>query len=271
MSPATRLPTGARRRTRTHRPGSRSPRGLPWKTPGPAREHGIPIGPDRPAVRLLRRTADIWFSSAALLLLTPVFLVIAVAIKTTSHGPVLHRQTRVGLNRRREPRRVSTEPSGGPDRRRRTRRNLRNHGQPFRIVKFRTMIVNAEEDGPQWSSDDDDRITPVGRILRVTRLDETPQFWNVLRGDMSLIGPRPERPYFVNRLAREIPNYADRLRARPGMTGLAQVSLGYDSSVEDVRRKLEADIDYLRHRTLRRDLGILLRTVGVIFTGSGAR
>jgi lipopolysaccharide/colanic/teichoic acid biosynthesis glycosyltransferase len=132
------------------------------------------------------------------------------------------------------------------------------------------MVLNAEEYGPQWSRKRDPRIFPFGRFLRLTRLDETPQFLNVLRGDMSLIGPRPERPFFVEQFVETIPEYRERLRVRPGITGRAQVSLDYDSSVDDVKRKLEQDLLYIRERSLAQDLSILARTVWVVLTGRGA-
>jgi lipopolysaccharide/colanic/teichoic acid biosynthesis glycosyltransferase len=160
--------------------------------------------------------------------------------------------------------------AGPTDRRRTDRRRGRAYGRPFRIYKFRTMVVNAEEYGPQWSSRNDVRITAIGRLLRLTRLDETPQFLNVLKGDMSIIGPRPERPFFVDQFAENIPAYAERLRVRPGITGRAQVSLDYDTSIDDVKKKLEQDLEYVRNRTLLQDFKILLRTVGVIVTGRGA-
>ncbi|GJM43615.1 MAG: capsular polysaccharide biosynthesis protein [Gemmatimonadota bacterium] len=219
----------------------------------------------------IRRAADIVLSSSALLILTPVFLGIALAVKATSPGPVLYRQTRVGWNRRERSRRSDSTTSGTSDRRRSDRRQEANHGRLFEIVKFRTMVVNAEEYGPQWSSENDPRITPIGRFLRLTRLDEIPQFWNVLRGDMAVIGPRPERPYFVEQFVEDVPQYTERLRARPGITGQAQVTLDYDASVDDVKLKVKADIDYLRSRSLRKDVGILMQTVRVVVTGKGAR
>ena len=204
-----------------------------------------------------------------MLVLMPVFAVTALLVKVSSPGPILYSQIRVGLNRRRGQRR-STQTNGPTDRRGSDRRAATAHGRPFRIWKFRTMVVDAEEYGPQWSSKRDPRITPIGRFLRLTRLDETPQFWNVLRGDMSLIGPRPERPYFVEQFAEEIPDYPNRLLVRPGITGQAQVTLDYDASLDDVKKKLAADLDYVEKRSLKRDLKILLNTVGVVFTGKGA-
>lgn len=216
-----------------------------------------------------RRGFDILVSATAMLVLMPVFAVTALLVKVSSPGPILYSQIRVGLNRRRGQRR-STRATGPADRRGSDRRSATAHGRPFRIWKFRTMVVDAEEYGPQWSSKRDPRITPIGRFLRLTRLDETPQFWNVLKGDMSLIGPRPERPYFVEQFAEEIPDYPHRLTVRPGITGQAQVTLDYDSSLDDVKKKLAADLDYVEKRSLKRDFGILLKTVGVVFTGKGA-
>ncbi|MBZ0266681.1 sugar transferase [bacterium] len=259
-------------RTRSEGTGSRTAHGSRPRTDAPSTGAGPEaIGAEGALAAATRRAADIILSSIALLVLTPVFVFVALAIKATSPGPVLYRQTRVGLNRRWEPRRASSGPAGRSDRRARSRRALKAHGRPFEIVKFRTMVVNAEEYGPQWSSEDDPRITPIGKFLRMTRLDEIPQFWNVLRGDMSIIGPRPERPYFVNQFVDELPDYPNRLRTRPGITGQAQVTLDYDADIEDVKRKLEADVDYLRTRSLTKDVSILLRTVTVVVTGKGAR
>ncbi len=225
-----------------------------------------------PAGRIVRRAFDVMASSLGLVLLAPVLLVVAMAVKLTSPGPVLYRQVRVGRNRRWDDRRASGDLRASSDRRAgRDRRRDDGFGRPFAIVKFRTMVVNAEEYGPQWSTDRDPRITAVGRVLRKTRLDETPQLWNVLRGDMSLIGPRPERPYFVEQFVDHVPRYRERLRIRPGITGQAQVKLEYDASVDDVKRKVVEDLDYLHHRSWHRDLDILVRTVWVVLTGKGAR
>ena len=217
----------------------------------------------------VRRTLDVLASALAVAVLAPLFPLIAVGIKLSSPGPVLYQQVRVGQDRRTASR-GRREPSAPGDRRAADRRRDRAHGRPFRIFKFRTMAANAEEYGPQWSRKGDPRIFPFGRFLRLTRLDETPQFLNVLRGDMSLVGPRPERPYFVDQFAEAIPRYRDRLQVRPGITGRAQVSLDYDSSVDDVRRKLDSDLAYIRHRSLLQDLVILVRTVWVVLTGRGA-
>jgi lipopolysaccharide/colanic/teichoic acid biosynthesis glycosyltransferase len=212
---------------------------------------------------------DVLVASAALVALAPLFLLIAAGIKLSSPGPVLYHQVRVGLNRRAFARGPRYGTSDG-DRRVSERRRAGGHGRPFRIYKFRTMIQNAEEYGPQWSRRDDPRIFPLGRFLRMSRLDETPQFLNVLFGDMTLVGPRPERPYFVERFVETIPDYGERLAVRPGITGRAQVRLDYDASVDDVKRKVEQDLHYIRNRSLRADLAIMLRTIWVVLTGRGA-
>lgn len=256
------------------RPSRRTPSlPLPTVRSGRADRGGAPpehLPADRRVVELARRTLDVAVSGIALLVLAPLFPLIALGIKLSSPGPVLYHQVRVGLDRRRGSRRAP-RPAPGPGDRRETERRIRaTHGRPFRIYKFRTMVSNAEEYGPQWSRRRDPRIFPFGRFLRLTRLDETPQFLNVLRGDMSLIGPRPERPFFVEQFVETIPNYRDRLRVRPGITGRAQVSLDYDSSIDDVKRKLEQDLLYIQERSLRQDLAILVRTVWVVLTGRGA-
>ncbi len=140
------------------------------------------------------------------------------------------------------------------------------------IYKFRTMIDGAENGvGPIWAAPSDPRITPVGRILRLLRIDEMPQFWNVLKGDMSLVGPRPERPAFVNDLINKVPGYPHRLRVKPGITGLAQVEHQYDSCLDDVHIKVQYDLRYIREHRLLLDAKILLKTVWVVLTGRGAR
>ncbi len=242
-------------------------RRVPRRTP--LREAGQGPGDEPVVERALRRGLDVGISLGALALLSPVLLCVAIGVKVSSPGPVFYRQTRVGRDLRRGQRRSSA--SRGPrDRRRDERRAAAAHGRPFQIVKFRTMVVNAEEYGPQWCTRHDPRITPFGRLLRKTRLDETPQFWNVLRGEMSVVGPRPERPYFVDQFVDCIPDYSQRLRVRPGITGLAQVTLDYDSSIDDVKLKLERDLAHVRGRSLRKDLGILARTGYVVLTGKGA-
>jgi lipopolysaccharide/colanic/teichoic acid biosynthesis glycosyltransferase len=162
----------------------------------------------------------------------PVMLVAAVLIKLTSRGPALYSQTRLG-----------------------------RHGRPYQIHKLRTMVHNCEAtSGPRWSTPHDPRITPLGRFLRKTHLDEFPQLWNVLRGEMSLVGPRPERPEFVPHLERSVPHYQQRLRIRPGITGLAQVQLPPDTDLMSVRRKLAYDLYYIRNLDAWLDLRLVLCT-----------
>ncbi len=214
-----------------------------------------------PAALLWKRAVDV----AAALIALSCFLVllpfIALAIRLDSRGPIFYSQTRIGINRRR--RRVAG--FGEVD-----RRKVVQPGRPFRIHKLRTMRIDAEQNGPQWAARDDNRITRVGRFLRQSRLDEVPQFINVLRGEMSLIGPRPERLCFIHKLEKEVPNYRDRLLVLPGITGLAQVINGYDDSTDSVRRKVELDRQYIRSLSLWTDVRIIAHTVRVVLTGEGA-
>lgn len=199
---------------------------------------------------------NIILALGALVVLMPVILVVALLIRLDSSGPVLYRQERVGLDRR-DP--GTRGPASG-------RRVNDIGGLPFEMLKFRSMRVDAEKDsGPIWAQDDDPRITRVGRILRRTRLDELPQFWNVLMGDMSIVGPRPERPAFVQQLREEIEHYPLRQQVPPGITGWAQVNRQPDQSVEDVRIKVDYDLEYLQRRSLWFDIWIMLRTLPVMF------
>ena len=198
-------------------------------------------------------------AAVGLVALSPVMLVIAVAIKLDSPGPVIFRQLRVGLDRRDR----DSDPMGG-------RRSDDLGGRPFFIHKFRTMHVDAEEEtGPVWASKEDDRCTRVGRFLRKYRLDELPQLWNVLRGDMSVVGPRPERPAYVRELSSSIEEYRSRQKVRPGITGWAQINQGYDSSFDDVRRKVAYDMDYMQRRSIWLDMQIMLRTPMIMARWSG--
>lgn len=229
--------------------------------------------------RLLKRAVDVVGATALLIVLAPVLLVVACLVKLTSRGPVLYSQVRVGLNlRKRDADRRKCDvnsplPSGLPERRAsgNDRRTERAYGREFVLYKFRTMVSDAEKNGAQWAQTNDPRITPLGRILRKTRLDELPQLWNVLRGEMSLVGPRPERPVFIQQLSDEIPDYLQRLGLKPGITGMSQVLNGYDEDLESVRRKVAFDLLYLQNCCLRNDLKILFRTVGVVLTGKGAK
>jgi exopolysaccharide biosynthesis polyprenyl glycosylphosphotransferase len=188
----------------------------------------------------IKRVMDIGFSLLALILLSPLYLAIAIAIKFTSEGSIFFVQERIGL-----------------------------HGKPFKIIKFRTMCKNAEKDGPQLSSTHDDRITPIGRFLRKTRLDELPQFWNVIKGDMSLVGPRPERAYFIEKITEEAPHYRHLHKVRPGITSWGQVKYGYAENVEQMIQRLKYDILYIENMSIAIDIKILLYTIIIVFKGSG--
>jgi len=189
-----------------------------------------------------RRIFDFLGSLFLLILLSPVFLVTAVAIRLESKGPVFYTQQRLG-----------------------------KEGKVFRVYKFRSMVPDAEgKSGPVWAQKQDPRITKVGRFMRKTRIDELPQLMNVLEGDMSFIGPRPERPFFVEAFRKKIPFYMNRLKARPGITGLAQVTVGYDETLEDVKEKVARDIEYIEHMdSWMMNLKIILKTVLVVLRGEG--
>lgn len=193
----------------------------------------------REAQLILKRAVDLAGAAVGLLLSLPLWPLIALLIKLDGTGPVFYHQRRVGLN-----------------------------GQLFRLHKFRTMRVGAESNGCVWAAVDDPRVTTVGWYLRKTRLDELPQLWNVLRGHMSLVGPRPERPEFVEELAGKIRFYNERHLIKPGLTGWAQIHYRYGASVEDTRRKLQLDLWYIKHMSLELDLLILLRTCGTVALGS---
>ncbi|MCJ9430361.1 TIGR03013 family XrtA/PEP-CTERM system glycosyltransferase [Kordiimonas marina] len=193
--------------------------------------------------RAAKRFLDILVGIISLILSLPIMLVTALAIKLTSRGPVFYRQERVGL-----------------------------HGQVFRLFKFRSMRVDAEKEGqPQWAQHKDPRVTKVGAFIRRTRIDELPQILNVLSGNMSFVGPRPERPYFVEQLEKEIPFYRERHCLKPGITGWAQIQYPYGASVDDARRKLEYDLYYIKNYSLFLDLLIILQTARVILFPIGVR
>jgi sugar transferase (PEP-CTERM system associated) len=189
-----------------------------------------------------KRITDIAFSLIGLILSAPILATVAIAIALDSRGPLIYRQTRVGKG-----------------------------GRQFQVLKFRSMRPNAETAGAVWATERDPRITRVGRIIRKLRLDELPQFINVLRGDMSFVGPRPERPCFVEELRREISYYDERHSVRPGITGWAQVQYPYGASIEDAFRKLEYDLFYLKHMSVLFDCAIVFDTLRVVLTGRGAR
>lgn len=188
----------------------------------------------------MKRVIDILLSGLALIITAPMMLGIAVAVKTTSKGPLIYRQERIGLRHK-----------------------------PFNILKFRTMTSDAENDGPRLSSDDDPRITKVGHFLRKYRLDEFPQFWNVIRGDMSLVGPRPEREYFIQQIVKKAPHYTLVHQVKPGITSWGMVKFGYASDVDQMVERSNYDLIYLGNMSLAVDFKILLHTVSTVLLGKG--
>ncbi len=189
----------------------------------------------------LKRAIDIVLSALALLVLSPVYLVVALFVKRDSVGPVFYLQERVGY-----------------------------HNRPFNIIKFRTMVDNAESAGrPQLSSTDDPRITRLGRILRKYRIDELPQFWNVLRGDMAIVGPRPERQFYIDQIMQRMPSYALLRQVRPGITSLGMVKFGYAQSVDEMLERLHYDLLYLENMSLLNDFKIMVYTIKIVLTGRG--
>jgi exopolysaccharide biosynthesis polyprenyl glycosylphosphotransferase len=197
----------------------------------------------RPYPRIVKRTLDLVVAIVALVLVAPVLVVVCAAIRASGSGPIFFRQLRLGEG-----------------------------GRVFEIIKFRTMIERAEEPGVAvWATEDDARVTSIGRILRRTRIDELPQIWNVLRGDMSIVGPRPERPEFVELLRETVPFWTRRHLVKPGITGWAQVRRGYTADVMGTADKLSYDLYYLKYRSLLFDLAIASRTVGIVLSGFGSR
>ena len=197
-----------------------------------------------PKSAVLDRVFNVSAASALLLVAAPVMAVTALLVRLTSRGPIFYTQTRVGIDRRWDRTHALRE---------RRREDL--GGVPFTIYKFRSMRVNAEQNGQaQWARLNDDRVTPIGQFLRRTRLDELPQLLNVLLGDMNIVGPRPEQPEIFQNLRVEVPSYAARQRVRPGITGRAQITLAYDSNIDDVRKKVAADLEYIESQSLLEDL-----------------
>lgn len=220
--------------------------------------------------RVFKRLVDIFASAIGLVLALPLFVVLPILIKLNSRGPVFYTQVRVGQDRRNQLRRAYNV-TDSQERRRRERRREDFKGHLFKIVKFRTMVHNAEKDtGPVWAARNDPRVTGFGGFLRSSRLDELPQLWSVFIGQMSLIGPRPERPAFVRELENQVPGYHRRLTVKPGLTGLAQVENGYDDSVLSVTEKIKTDLHYIDTWSPGLDIKILLRTVRVVLTGRGS-
>lgn len=219
---------------------------------------------------IVYRAIDILGALFAIALTLPAWLIIPIAIKLDSPGRVFYSQIRVGINRRKNGRRLYRK-AGVSERRGRDRRREDCFGKPFMVYKFRTMVDDAERNsGPVWAAEDDPRVTRFGMFLRKTRLDEIPQFYNVLKGDMTLVGPRPERPVFVRELSTKVERYSERLQVKPGLTGLAQVENGYDSSISTVARKIKYDLEYIDNKSIWTDIRILLKTIVVVFTGKGA-
>lgn len=192
------------------------------------------------STRIIKRAFDICFSLAVIILGLPLFLLLIVITKVTSKGPVFYKQQRIGINEK-----------------------------PFYIYKFRSMRVDAEKFGPQLSKDNDPRITKWGQIMRKTRLDELPQFWNVLKGDMSVVGPRPEREHFIKQIVQKAPGYKLLLRIKPGITSIGQVSFGYAENVDQMCQRMLFDLRYLNEVNIQTDLNIIMQTVKVMFQGKG--
>lgn len=188
----------------------------------------------------IKRAFDIIVSAAMLVLLSPLYLILTLLVWYSSKGPVFYRQERIGL-----------------------------HGLPFEIIKFRTMCVHAESEIPQLSADNDPRITKVGKWMRKYRLDELPQFWNILRGDMSIVGPRPERRYFINQIEEKAPYYCMIYKIRPGLTSWGPIKVGYTDTLDKMIRRLNYDIVYIENMSLTLDIKIMFHTIGVIFNGKG--
>jgi lipopolysaccharide/colanic/teichoic acid biosynthesis glycosyltransferase len=213
-----------------------------------------------PAVRSekVARFLNVTIAVLAAAVLAPVFALIALAIRLTSKGPVFYSQVRVGMDRRYREKRTYD------------RRGYDHGGKPFMMFKFRTMGVDAEADGRAvWAAKADPRITPIGRVLRKTRLDELPQLFNVIRGDMNIVGPRPERPTIFADLRRNIPEYPMRQRVKPGITGWAQINQAYDACEEDVRRKVKLDLEYMKRQSIAHDLRIMTMTLPVMIFRKG--
>jgi exopolysaccharide biosynthesis polyprenyl glycosylphosphotransferase len=188
----------------------------------------------------IKRAFDIVVSLTMLIVLSPIYLVIALLVSSSSKGPIFYKQERIGL-----------------------------HGIPFHIIKFRTMYMDAEEGTPQLSQDDDPRVTKVGKWLRKYRLDELPQFWNILRGDMSIVGPRPERRYFINQIEKEAPYYCMVYKIRPGLTSWGPIKIGYTDTLQKMIQRLNYDIVYMENMSLRLDIKIMFHTISVILNGKG--
>ena len=206
----------------------------------------------------VNRIVNVTIAVLSAIVLAPLLLLIALAVKLTSRGPIFYSQVRVGVDRRY--REKSTYDQRGYD----------HGGKPFMMFKFRTMQVDAEADGRAvWAAKSDPRVTSIGRLMRKTRMDELPQLFNVIRGDMNIVGPRPERPTIFADLRRSIPEYPMRQRVKPGITGWAQINQAYDACVDDVRRKVQLDIEYMKRQSLAHDLQIMTMTLPVMIFRRG--
>ena len=253
--------------TETERPGSEhwlSPIRWPFRMERDRRERvGVP-GEDRrrssPSAAAIR-TLNVLVATVGLILAGPLFLAIALLVKLSSPGPVFYVQERVGLDRRRR---------GEPGEDSPTRRKDDKGGRIFRIYKFRTMVADSDRAGQVWASRTDPRITAVGHVLRKYRLDELPQLFNVLKGDMNIVGPRPEQPKIFQELREKVTGYQERQRVLPGITGWAQVNHAYDQCIEDVKKKVEYDLEYIEQRSFLKDLRIMARTVPVMIGKKGS-
>ena len=188
----------------------------------------------------MKRACDVFFSALSLIVLSPVYLLLYILVWCSSEGPAIYRQERIGL-----------------------------HGRSFQILKFRTMTIHAEGKTPQLSTDDDPRITKIGKFLRKYRLDELPQMWNILRGDMSIVGPRPERRYFIKQIEKQAPYYCLLYKIRPGLTSWGPIKVGYTDTLDKMIRRLNYDIVYMENMSIRLDIKILFHTIGVILDGKG--
>ena len=188
----------------------------------------------------LKRSFDIIFSLTALIILSPVLLIIAIITILSSKGPIIYKQERIGYNQK-----------------------------PFIIYKFRSMFADAEKNGPALSSDNDIRITAWGKFMRTWRLDELPQLWSILIGDMSLVGPRPERKFYIDQLLKQSPKYSDLLKVKPGLTSWGMVKFGYASSVEEMIQRMEYDLKYIENTSMLLDFRIILHTFSLVVSGKG--
>lgn len=214
-----------------------------------------------------KRAFDVVMATLGFILTSTIFLIVPVLIKLDSPGPVFYGQQRAGLNKRRGERR-NVKLAVRYDRRLGERRRENLFGRPFTVYKFRTMRADAEKlSGAVWAQKNDPRVTRSGSILRFTHVDEIPQFLNVLQGEMSMVGPRPERPVIIPKLVEAIPEYERRLEVKPGMTGMAQIYCGYDASIDDVRKKLRYDLSYVNNHSLKADIVILWQTLWMIIRG----